>query len=588
MRLRSLAALVGVLGGVGCAAGAGSTGRGHAGAVGLPAQPAPPPRIAYELPNAAVVVSHEKVCRAPLAGAHPLGDDQGPGWEFDPVPLHPLPFGAKIAEMPRWGPRRTPNDLFAAVRREAAHMNACYRWAQYRNKTGRAELTAHLAIDQWGVPSEVTVSGGGADLDGCVKEGLGVMRVSYRTPRLTKASIKLAFEPSGLGPPLRAPARPKPHAPEAPRSLCIQQPKPLPVDVLEPPSTLATFDDWSQEQDDFEWQRKNPGRRRPQVRFACTSVSAVIRPEDVERTIQSNLGVYRQCYSAALTRTPGLRGKLAVRAVLGDSGLVESASVQGPGDPTFAACMAAAFQELVLQPSAIGRYHLAYTFDLTPDPLPEIREANWLVLARARLQRLDTDGALEAFAEVVRASGGGPDECWGRLGVLQATLVKAPWAMDPRVSAAMEHFVRWAANVRRPGVHDACLAAAAPVIAGIAVWPFVPEAPTGVRHARVGRWVSSAFGHGAQDEALARAQLLLGKSPTVPGRLALMDFAASVLAARDDVDATVAALVPLLAERLDRDQIEPLLRALMHQSSRADAEPRPVLRSWGCPPEDAL
>ena len=32
MRLRSLAALVGVLGGVGCAAGAGSTGRGHAGA----------------------------------------------------------------------------------------------------------------------------------------------------------------------------------------------------------------------------------------------------------------------------------------------------------------------------------------------------------------------------------------------------------------------------------------------------------------------------------------------------------------------------------------------------------------------------
>ena len=575
-----------------CATHSGSGRDGRPKVVPIPLGQPPPPLVAYELPNATVAVSTEKLCRAPLDTAPSARDAQSMGWEFGPVELRALPFGPRSSEMPRSGPRRTAHDLFEAVRRETAHMNACYRWSRHRSKAGRVEVSASLSVDPWGVPSDVAVSGGGAELDECVKEGLGAMRVSYRTPRITKAQLKLAFEPSGLGRPLLAPARPKAHPRETPRSLCIQQPKPGQVDVLDlasaPNPPLATFDDWSQEQEDAEWQRQNPGKRRPVLRYSCTSVGVVVRPADVLRTIESNTGAFRQCYSQALGRTPGLRGKLVVRATLGDSGLVELARADGAGDKALADCMVAAFGELVMQPSPVGEHALSYVFELNPDPLPALREANLLALARTQLALLDADGALLSFAQAIRTSGGGVDECWGRLGVVQATLVKAPWVLDPRVSAATDQFVRWAASVPRPGAHDACLAAAASVIAGIGTWPFVPETPTGLRRARVGRWVSSAFGQGAQDEALARATKLLAVSPSMPGRAQLLDFAASVLAGRNDVDATIGALLPLFEERLAAEQAEPLLRAFARQASRMDDDPRPVLRARGCPTEGPL
>lgn len=593
MRGRSGAFVTWALLALGCAARASSGRDGPPPRIApTPLAPPPPAPIAYELPNGNVSVSAAKVCRAPLDAAPADRRDQSLGWEFGPVVLRALPFGPRIAEMPRAGPRRTASDLFEAVRRETAHMNACYRWSRQRSQVKRVELTTSLSVDPWGVPGDIHVSGGGAELDDCVKEGLGVMRVSYRTPRETKAKLVLAFEPSGLGRPLVAPARPKAHPPDAPRSLCMQQPTPLPVDVLDlvaagaPP--LATFDDHSQEQEDFEWQRQNPGKRRPIVRYSCAAVGVVVRPADVLRTIDSNTGAYRRCYSQALSRTPGLRGKLVVRATLGDSGLMERARVDGVGDPALADCMAAAFAELSMQPSPVGEHELSYTFELNPDPLPEVRETNPLALARAALERLDGDGALRNFAQAVRASGGGADECWARLGVVQAMLVKAPWVLDPRVSAATDQFVRWAANVRRPGAHDACLDAAAPVIASIGTWPFVAGTPTGLRHARAGRFVSSAFGQGAQDDALARATKLLGAAPTVPGRVELLEFSGSVLATRSDIDATIGALVPLFRERLEAERVELLLRALVNQASREEYGAPPVLRPRGCPLEGPL
>ena len=552
------------------------------------------PAIEYRLPNTTPSAAFDRFCRPGTEARQEQQD--GYGYDFDEARLYPLPYGPRIREMPRTGPKRTLSDLYDALARQVSHMNACYRWARHWDRIDRVQLTADFTVDQFGQIPAASVTGGGSRLDGCVKEGLLAMQVSHRTPRLTKAKVQLWFEPSGLPKPRRAPARPT-ATPPVLGALCIEQSKPLPVDELTHPQgfPLARFDDWSYAQSWKDSQRKSPGLRSP-PRLDCTLYSFRTPPEVILRTIQSNEGVYRQCYLEALKTTSGLAGLIEVRATIGTTGLVDEVKVAGPGGKSMADCMAAAFKELVVQPAPTGgTISFLYPLRLVPRAPTPVRLKDPLANARVQLERLDADGALETFAQVIRGSAGGADECWGRLGVVQAMLVKAPWVHDPRVWEATEQFVRYVGETPEGRVPRRCLEAAGPIVSRVGTWPYQLLEPSGLRLGRVGRWESGAVGLGAAIEAVGRATRLLAMTPRLPGRLQLLEFVASGLARHKreerlidtgeiEPDKVEAAFAELFAERLDPERVTPLLRAFAGAVA-ADAEgcSDRVLRPYGCP-----
>lgn len=481
------------------------------------------PLIAYEAPSLATDVSYEKVCTSGAASTS--GDDQPRAFEFDPIPLHALPFGPRIAEMPRRGPRRSSRELRDAVGRQVAHMNACYRWARHVDRIEGVEVDAGLTIDPFGRVSQVEVSGS-TRLDECVHEGLSAMQVDGPTPRVTKAKLRIAFVPSGLDLASKAPPRPKAPAPP-PVSSCIQQPKPLPVDELVVEQTLVTFDDWSRDQEIATFRRTHPGRPLPPAqRPGCTTHSFAAMPQDFERALRSNLGAFRQCYARALQSAPGLTGEVRAAVRFGMTGLAEQVDLAAPNQ-ALTACLRAAFEELAVRPLPPEPTRVSYAFRLTPTIPLASSSTDPLERGRHRLELLDAEGALASFAQAVRESGGGERECWGRLGVLQATLAKAPWVDDARVRSATEDFVRHLEHARDPAALGSCVAAAAPIVVEVAAWPFRPVSPGGLRHASIGRWQSSTLSEGAKDEAVERSKRLLALSPRVPGRSLLLELVAS-------------------------------------------------------------
>ncbi len=488
-------------------------------------------------------------------------DEQSYGFEFALVPLHPLPFGPRIAEMPRGGARRTMDDLREALERQTEHMNACYRWARYRQRLETVDLEVSFDVDQFGVVTNVVVSEAPAEFGACVQEGLEAMRVGFRTPRLTEARAQIRFMPSGLGRPSRAPERPR--LPARPRrSSCIQQPVPVPVDYLSSQDSypMMAFDDYNAEQEREEWERAHPNRGFPTDRCGCTTVSFRTPPEDVERTILSNLGVYRQCYRAALGAEPGLSGSLQVRSVIDDTGLFRVIHVQGAGGDGLHACVAAGFEELQVQPATTGQINVLYTFTLTPELPPTAQGTGTLARAERRLVELDAAGAAQDFELWLRSHPEPASQCRGRLGVLRAELIRAPWVDDPRVWQATRDFATRAVQWSRVGDTKRCLKDADSIVARVATWPYQLINAGGMRYPRLGRWHSGAFGGDSRDVAWERVQALLELGERVPGRALLLEFAAMVHADRDDPYDARQALVPVLAQRHPPNHIEVMLR----------------------------
>jgi hypothetical protein len=535
--------------------------------------------VPFEFPLVSVSGTHHSVCREGPAAAP---SSYTSGLEFNPLPLHPLPYGPRIREMPRVGPKRTFLDLREDIARQTPHMNACYRWVRLRHRLGATTASVKLSIDPFGLVTEASVSGGDRELDDCIRDGLIAMRFSHRTPRITKATMQLAFEPSGQSTPSKPPPRPI-SAPDREVSQCMQLPTQVPVDDLVPAhgEVFATFDDWSWDQWEVDFRRQHHGM--PPPRPMCVTFSYGPVSEDIERTILSNAGAYRQCYIEALRTNPGLSGELVVRSEIGNTGAFEKVHVAGLGGDGLAGCIGAAFHELQVQPIPSSAFVVQYTFTLIPDAPASIPIADPLRRGRAQLERLDAEGALESFVQAIRTSGGGADECWGRLGVVQAMLIKAPWVFDPRVWTATTEFIRYASDRTSSKAIAACLVAAGPIIASVATWPYLLIGESDIRHARIGRWRSGALSIGARDEALVRVEQLFQSAQQLPGRQLLLEFLASGNAQRRDVDKTIDALVPLFVESPDTERTRRLLETLVQTAQAKGASAPATLRPPMCP-----
>lgn len=517
--------------------------------------------IEYALPSVEPSAAYEKVCRSDAA---PFDRENGYGYSFDldPVPLYPLPYGPRIREMPRQGAPRVYTDVYEAISTQREHLTACFGWARHGTRDSSAYLRTRFTIDPFGLVSNVTVEGGSRGLNECVKEGLEAVRVDDAKPRITEVELGLEF--SASGPPRPAPAPPRPPQPPRPLPLsrCVELPVPVPTDQLVVPrhTPIPWFKDVGREVGPRARMHSSPPRRS---NTACLAYRS--RPEDFERAILSNLGAYRECYRTALQSAPGLKGVLTFRLEFGPTGQVEQATVDAELGQELSSCMRGALMELVAQVAPMTPVRVTYQFKLVPTPPPALAERDPLVRARTLLERQDADGALESFAEAIRSSGGGLKECWGRLGVLRAMLVKAPWVDDPRVRAALESFVRYADRASTPALSP-CLKAAAPVVAAVGTWPFTLGRDQGIRHRRVGPWESGAIREGVYDDALARAEEVLALSPSLPGRMLLLEFVATGRADRGKTDEAIDALVPLLAAGLQAERLRPLLESLTAHS----------------------
>ena len=577
------------------------------GAASQPSHQAPPPRprsraaaparapaTSVAAPSPPSAVAYETYCREPSgddvdAVADRL-DDEGYGFDFPAVPLRPLPFGPRVAEMPRTGPRRTLVDLHEALERQTEHMNACYRWARYRQSLETVSVDASFTVDPFGFISHVVVSQEHPELAACVQEGLEAMRVSLRTPRLTDAHVHLRFEPSGLGRPSRAPLRPRrsPAPPGASVASCIQQPVSLPVDELgsDTGDPVARFDDWNADQEREEWERAHPGRGYPTDCCGCTMVSFRSPPGEIERTIRANLGAYRQCYREALRADPGLAGELAVQSILDDTGLFRRVQVEGVGAEGLHACFAAAFEELQVQPATIGQITVRYTFTLTPELPAPAQGSSPLERAELRLAELDAAGAAQDFRQWLGDHPEAAAQCRGYLGLLRAQLARAPWVDDPRVWQATQDFVKRAVSWEASREVKRCLEDAGPLVARVATWPYQLFDAQGWRYPSLGRWHSGAYGGDGRDAAWKRVQGLLELGDAVPGRELLLEFAGMVHADRGDPYEARQALVPVLAQRLPPKQVEVILEELAAGARRRalrDSVSR-VLRPADCYP----
>lgn len=325
---------------------------------------------------------------------------------------------------------------------------------------------------------------------------------------------------------------------------------------------LVVIDDWDEEQHYRDLQRKNPGKIIPRMRVGCTSVTRTIPPRDISRAVASNMGALRECYTQELERDASLSGPVDIMLRMGEYGVVEDVltmkGIDGRGD--FWGCLQRALEEVTVWPPPNLTALVSVAFELVPEPGPAAAGSS-LQAARARLALLDTEGALAAFSSVIRGSGGGPDECWGRLGVLEIMLARAPWIDDPRVWAATQGFLRYGRGKWRRRQLAECFRAAAPVLSQVGTWPyFIPPEDDSWRYHRLGRFGSGAAGDQARRKARSRAKALLKLAPDNPARLDLLELATRVDARDGDAHAAarqaeqlLGQLAPKAAERLRHD-----------------------------------
>src|SRR5512134_4145600 len=71
----------------------------------------------------------------------------------------------------------------------------------------------------------------------------------------------------------------------------------------------------------------------PQVRMGATSVSGRLPPEVIQRIVRQNFGRFRLCYENGLRSNPDLKGRVAVRFLIGGDGLVGTAGDGGSDLP---------------------------------------------------------------------------------------------------------------------------------------------------------------------------------------------------------------------------------------------------------------
>lgn len=106
------------------------------------------------------------------------------------------------------------------------------------------------------------------------------------------------------------------------------------------------------------------------VHYGVLSVSGRLPPEVIQRVVRQNLGRFRSCYDSALTRNPKLAGKVVVRFVIGQDGVVSSASSEPDTtitDTTVVTCIVDGFKKLSFPAPEGGIVTVVYPLTFSTD-----------------------------------------------------------------------------------------------------------------------------------------------------------------------------------------------------------------------------
>ncbi len=467
---------------------------------GVPvAKPAPKRRIAYTLPRLPAAPKTTRVCHMPTpprTGVLPR-KRKWKQYDFSGDTLHPVAYGARVAERRPSSLVRTATDVREALLRHSGKFTACYRWVRFRGRVqwrGEPSLPVEFSVDPLGAIVNPKVSYGSSgwgrntnkderDFVACVRDVLKRVRVSRRTSRTTQVEARLDF---GMSRALRGRPRLRPKRPrfgrvdELAAQACVATWPKMPVTKLRV-DTLVRFDDYDDAQAEREHKRyerrynRYSGTKRfrvaPSVRIGrhCGRHDDRLDKAAIRNGIRSNLGAFRECYRDALARAPGLRGRVFTQFAISETGELGGVQVKVPnGDAKFKSCIAKHIMAIRTPRVPNQPIGVRYPFQLEPER-PIVHTAAQALAAG------DGKRAAILYAEQVRASGGGTAECKARLGVLRAMLRVAPWIDDHRVRSVATSLATYARSVgpTSSGMRT-CLRGVARTLNRVALWPLMP------------------------------------------------------------------------------------------------------------------
>jgi hypothetical protein len=111
------------------------------------------------------------------------------------------------------------------------------------------------------------------------------------------------------------------------------------------------------------------GAHEPRVRPRVPTVTGLIAPEAIRRVVVRNLAQLRFCYGTALRTRPQLAGRVAMRFIIGGTGMVMGATVHEASvdDRDLGLCMARAIRTMQFPaPEGRGIVSVIYPFELDP------------------------------------------------------------------------------------------------------------------------------------------------------------------------------------------------------------------------------
>jgi hypothetical protein len=106
----------------------------------------------------------------------------------------------------------------------------------------------------------------------------------------------------------------------------------------------------------------------PQIRMEAVSVNGRLPPEVIVRIVRQNFGRFRLCYQHGLDASPALKGRVAVKFVIGADGSVTSVSGGGSDmpDPGVVGCVTAGFRNLSFPAPEGGVVSVVFPLVFTP------------------------------------------------------------------------------------------------------------------------------------------------------------------------------------------------------------------------------
>jgi tetratricopeptide (TPR) repeat protein len=319
---------------------------------------------------------------------------------------------------------------------------------------------------------------------------------------------------------------------------------------------------------------------QPDVIWSMDFLRARPHEEDLVAAVVGNLRAYQACYAEAIAQLPPgapvPAGRAVIEAEADRSFQVGRAQVvTSLGNARLDACLARALTEIQGYPGQLARpLVLRLGFRLDPRVAlrtsPAARENVSAIEARARtlVDFGDGEGALRAYAALLRALPADPRACLWHVEQVRAAALFAGWPDHPAVDAAVELLASFVHGKPLTAGLTACLSAAAPLLLDLA-------GP-----------VTVAGSHLYSPAILARAEgryrQLLSFQPALPNAILLRSGLALVLerqqrwAEAAEVRATVAEDRPanVATDGPARANLRGALAALIYALDLPDGHPR--------------